>query len=554
MKKKEIIIGIIALIIISVSLCIFVLSPESNDHTHTTADGQLYTCGMHPEIILEEPGLCPICEMNLILIKTDEQSVSGERKILYWRAPMDPNEIYDQQGKSKMGMDLVPVYEDGVSSAGIVKIDPEVQQNMNVKTEVVRKKNLSAKIVTNGILTTDERKEFIVTTRVNGWVEKLYINFTGQKVNEGDKMMEIYSPQLVAAQQELLSALSYRNSVAKTKFTEISEGGDELVRNSVRKLQLYNVSDAAIDELIKSREVKTNLTLYARQSGTVISKDVVEGQKVTAGAQLSKISDLSVLWLLADIYEYELAKVQLGSKAKIQFNFMPGKVYDGTVSFIYPTLDPISRTAKIRIVLNNQAGIFKPSMYASITIIGEDQGEYPVVPENAVLRSGSRDIVILALGDGKFKPVEVELGAYADGYYHILKGIYEGNTIVTSAQFLIDSESNLRAAISQFQTGMSEMENVKGETKDVKREIGDEKQELEDDKHEHSSSLVREGIIDVEGIDNNGDGKLFECPMDWNVLSDEAGRCPVCNMYLTEFTIDEVKTNLDKYGYEYEKK
>ena len=317
MNKKKIITVTVLIVIIAIPLYIFVLN-KSNSGIEHIAGKQLYTCGMHPEIILDEPGLCPICEMNLTPIVNDKQSVSGERKIIYWQAPMDPNEIYDQPGKSKMGMDLVPVYEEEVSSAGVVTIDPEIQQNMNVKTEVVQKKILSTKIVTNGILTTDERKEFIVTTRVNGWVEKLYINFTGQNVKEGDRLMEIYSPQLVAAQQELLSALSYQTSVEQTDFTEISEGGDELVRNSVRKLQLYSVSDDAIDELIKSRDVKTNLTLFAKKSGTVISKDVVEGQKVTAGEQLSKISDLSELWLLADIYEYELAKVQVGSKAKFR--------------------------------------------------------------------------------------------------------------------------------------------------------------------------------------------------------------------------------------------
>jgi hypothetical protein len=185
-------------------------------------------------------------------------------------------------------------------------------------------------------------------------------------------------------------------------------------------------------------------------------------------------------------------------------------------------------------VFNNDAGLFKPSMYANLTLFGEEQGESPVVPENAVLRSGATDIVILSLGNGKFTPVQVELGSYADGYYQILSGLNEGNTIVTSAQFLIDSESNLRAAISQFQSG-------------------EKKQTVNEKEHDHSHSLVREGIINVESIDINKDGKLFECPMDWNVLSDEDGRCPLCNMYLKEYTIKQIKANLDKYGYEYKK-
>ncbi len=512
MKKKEIIIGIIALIIIAVPLYIFVLSLGSDDHTHIIADGQLYTCGMHPEIILDEPGNCPICEMKLTLIKSSGSTKSsGERIILYWRAPMDPNEIYDEPGKSKMGMDLVPVYEDEADGSGIVTIDPQVQQNMNVKTEVVVSKSLSTEVITNGVLETDETSEYIATTRVNGWIEKLYINFTGQKVRKGDKLMDIYSPELVAAQQELITALSYNESVKKTNFQEISESGEELIRNAVKKLQLFNISDSEIERIKSTGKVRTYLTLYAKKSGTVLSKNVREG-----------------------------------AKAEIRFNYLPGKIYNGTVSFIYPTLDPISRTAKIRIVIDNSSGKLKPAMFANIKIKGEDLGNRPTIPENAVLRSGSRDIVILALGDGKFKPVDVELGTYADGYYQVLKGLNEGNKIVTSAQFLIDSESNLRAAISQFQSGESETEKVKNETQDKKPETKDEK-------HEHSSSLVREGIIDVESIDVNKDEKLFECPMDWNVLTDEEGRCPVCNMYLKEFTIDEVKANLDKHGYEYKK-
>jgi Cu(I)/Ag(I) efflux system membrane fusion protein len=539
-KKNKIIIGIIALIIIAVPLYIFVLSPTSDDHTHITADGQLYTCGMHPEIILDEPGNCPICEMELTPIKGNGNlKSSGERNIVYWRAPMDPNEIYDAPGKSKMGMDLVPVYEDDANGSGIVTIDPQVQQNMNVKTEVVESKSLSSEIITNGVLETDETKEYIATTRVNGWIEKLYINYTGQKVRKGDKLMDIYSPELVAAQQELLTALSYNQAVKQTNFKEISESGEELVRNAVRKLQLFNISDSEIEGIIATGKVKTYLTLYAKNSGTVLNKNVREGAKIAPGTELVRIADLSKLWLLADVYEYELSKVQMGSKAEIRFNYLPGKIYNGSVSFIYPTLDPVSRTAKIRIVIDNSSGKLKPAMFANVVIEGIDLGEYPVVPENAVIRSGTKDIVIISIGDGKFKPTQIKLGSYADGLYQVLEGLAEGNQIVTSAQFLIDSESNLRAAVNQFQSS----------TGDVKEEIFETKEE----QHVHFSSIVHEGIIDVESIDKNKDGKLFECPMDWNVITDDDGRCPLCNMYLKEYSIEEVKTNLEKHGFEYKK-
>lgn len=323
-----------------------------------------------------------------------------------------------------------------------------------------------------------------------------------------------------------------------------------MLKNAIRKLELIEVPDAEIKRLIDTKEVKTYITLYAQKSGTVLEKNIVEGQKVSAGMPLLKISDLTTLWLIADIYEYELAKVKIGSKAEISFNFLPGKVYEGKVSFIYPTLDPKTRTVKIRIELFI-GGELKPSMFANILIKGVDVGKKPVIPENAIIRSGLKNIVILSLGNGKFKPQEVKLGGYSDGYYQVLNRLNEGNTIVTSAQFLIDSESNLRAAISQFQTSTG---NEISKKKDKKQETTNKKSEMKMENHDHSSSIVHEGMIDVEAIDKNKDNKLWECPMDWNVISDESGRCPLCNMKLKEFTIDEVKANLKKYGYEYKKK
>jgi Cu(I)/Ag(I) efflux system membrane fusion protein/cobalt-zinc-cadmium efflux system membrane fusion protein len=462
---------------------------------------------------------------------------------------MNPDVISDHPQKDEMGMDYVPVYEDEASAEGVVTIDPEVQQNMNIKTTRVEAKKLSTKIVTNGVLQTDETSEYIVTTRINGWVEKLYVNYTGQQVSKGAKLMDIYSPELVSAQQELLTALSYQNNVNSSSLVSIKESGNELVKNAIKKLELLDVPNEEIKRLIDTKEVKTYITLYAKKSGTVLEKNIVEGQKVMGGMPLLKISNLSTLWLLADIYEYELAKIKVGSKASITFNFLPGKIYNGKVSFIYPTLDPKSRTVKIRIELSNQ-GELKPSMFANVVIEGIDLGSKPVVPENSVIRSGLKDYVILALGNGKYKPQEVKLGGYSDGYYQVLDGLTEGNTVVTSAQFLIDSESNLKAAISKFQTSTG---NQKEEIKNEKPETKNEKSGMNMNEHKHSSSIVHEGVIDVEAIDKNRDGKLWECPMDWNVISDESGRCPVCNMNLKEYSVEEVKANLDKYGFKYKK-
>ena len=555
MKKKIIIIVIAAVVIVIPVYFLFIAGGATSNVSEQ--EKQLYTCGMHPEIISDEPGLCPICEMNLTPIKNNNKNSSGERKILFWRAPMDPNEIYDAPGKSKMGMDLVPVYEEDASGAGIVTIDPEVQQNMNIKTAKVEVKQLSSKVTTNGVLTTNETSEYIVTTRMNGWVEKLFVNYTGQQISKGSKLMNIYSPELVSAQQELLTAFSYKNTVGESPLQSIKESGNELVKSSIRKLELLEVPEAEIKRLIDTKEVKTYITLFAQKSGTVLEKNIVEGQKVMGGMPLLKIANLSSLWLMADIYEYELSKVNVGSKALFTFNFLPGKIYEGKVSFIYPTLDPKSRTVKIRIELNNR-GELKPSMFANITIEGKDLGKMPVIPENAIIRSGMKNVVIISLGDGKFKPQQVQLGGYADGYYQVLSGLSEGNTIVTSAQFLIDSESNLKAAINQFQSSTNdEKQEMKNEQPNVETKtpkIENDKTEMKMEEHDHSASIVHEGEIDVVSIDKNKDGNLWECPMDWNVISDDAGRCPVCNMKLKEYTIENVKANLDKNSFKFKKK
>ncbi len=561
MKKKILIITLLAIVILVPVYFLFIAG--SSTPNIASGEKQLYTCGMHPQIISDEPGNCPICGMKLVPIKNTGQSVSPqkkEKKILYWRAPMDPNEIYDKPGKSKMGMELVPVYEDESGGSGIVTIDPEVQQNMNIKTAKVEVKELSSSVTTNGVLTTDETSEYIVTTRMNGWIQKLYVNYTGQQVSKGSKLMDIYSPELVSAQQELLTALSYQNSVNESSLGSIRESGNELVKNSMRKLELLEVPESEVKRLIDTKEVKTYITLYAQKSGTVLEKNIVDGQKIMNGMQLLKIANLSELWLMADIYEYELSKISLGSKANINYNYLPGKSFTGTVSFIYPTIDPKSRTVKIRINVNNHSGELKPEMFANVEIAGKTLGMYPVISENAIIRSGMKNIVIIALGNGKFKPQEVKLGSYANGYYQVLKGLSEGNTIVTSAQFLIDSESNLRAAIGQLQTSGNQDSTSKNDMQkmdDGIRKMEDGNQETKDkiknEGNDNITSIIRKGVIDVESIDKNKDGKLYQDMMDWNVISDEPGNCPICGMELKELTIKEVKVNLEKHGFEYKK-
>ncbi|NOX17773.1 MAG: efflux RND transporter periplasmic adaptor subunit [Chlorobi bacterium] len=553
MKNKIIIYAVILIVGIAAGAGGYALI-FSNDSTsvlaHEDEDGTLYTCGMHPNIVETEPGNCPICGMKLNPIRNSNKSAAknnGEKKIIYWRAPMNPNEIYDEPGKSRMGMDLVPVYENEGGASGVVTVDGSVLQSMNVKMEFIKARRLSNKIYTNGVLATDERKEYAVTTKINGWIDKLYINYVGQKVKKGSKLVDIYSPELVAAQQEVLTALDYDG------------GGGSMLKNAIRKLELFDVTKKEIDNLIKTKKVKKYVTLYAPFDGTVLTKNALEGEMIKAGKEIVKIADLSNLWFYADVYESELKKIYVGSKADIAFTYNPDKIYKGVVSFIYPTVDPVTRTIKVRINLSNAANDLKPSMFGNVEIVGKKGGVLPVVPETAVIRSGKENIVILSLGEGRFKPVDVKLGLYDDGYYQVLSGLRKGDAIVTSGQFMIDSESSLRSAVKLFSSkdagklkeepmSDEEMKNMnKEETKDDATNM--EKKDESDSAGEED--IVRKGIIDVESIDANGDGKVFQDVMDWNVISDKEGRCPICGMYLKEVTIEQAKKNLKENGFEY---
>ncbi|GBD90310.1 cation efflux system protein CusB precursor [bacterium BMS3Abin04] len=462
----------------------------------------------------------------------------SKKKVLYWRAPMNPKEIYNHPGKSNMGMDLVPVYADDSGESGVISINPVMQQDMNVKIIAIKEGRLNPEIFTNGILQPDEQKEYVATTKAAGWIDKLYINYTGQKVRKGEKLVKIYSPELVAAQEEYLTALAYDKAV------NISENSSTLVKNAIRKLELLDVTKDEIQRLHDTKEVTKYITLFSPITGTVIFKGVKEGAKINRGTPLLKISDLSNLWILADIYEYEASKVKLGLPAKVTFDYLPGKTYNGKISFIYPTLDTKTRTLKVRLNLPNKNGELKPGMFANVDITTKSDGVFPLVPEQAVLRSGKRNTVIISLGKGKFKPMQIELGEYANGYFQVLKGLSANTNIVTSAQFLIDSESNLRASVEMF-NGSSDSSKTKMDMNKKEKESG------KNEEAKVKSDLIRKGVIDVEAIDVNKDGKLFQDVMDWNVISDKPAVCPICGMHLQEMSIDQVKKNLKENGFEY---
>lgn len=548
MMNKMLIYAIILVVGVVLGAGIFYVYTDSENQMHESEE-QLYTCGMHPEIIEKGPGTCPICGMNLTPIKSNNsisKNDSDKGKIIYWRAPMNPNEIYDSPGKSQMGMDLVPVYENEGSDEGVVTVDGSILQSMNVKMEFVKNRSLNSFIYTNGVVTTDERKEFVISSKFSGWIEKLYIDFVGQKVTKGEKLMEIYSPELVTSQQELITALKFQESSS-------TKAANDLVQNAIKKLELLDIEKSEINAIINSKQTKKYIPIYAPSSGTVLAKEVVEGQKITPNKQLMSITDLSNLWIKADIYESELKGITVGTDVEITFNYSPGKIYKGKITFIYPTVDPVTRTVSVRIDIQNKDAELKPAMFGNVKINNKRNGEMLSVPESAVIRSGKRNIVVLGLGEGKFKPVEVILGNYSEGYFQVIKGLKLNDKIVTSGQFMLDSESSLRSAVKLFSSSNAKEIEDHNMTDEEMKNMDSEKQ-VEQPSKNHSDkevSIVREGIINVEAIDVNGDGKVFQDPMDWNVISDKDGRCPVCGMFLKEVTIEEAKKNLTDNGFEY---
>ena len=416
-----------------------------------TVQKRLWTCGMHPWIVTEEPGRCPICGMDLVPKRDDGTDESGgpgqhdgERKVLYWRAPMNPSEIYDKPGKSAMGMDLVPVYEDEVQGGVAIKIDPVVEQNMGVRTAAARIEPLVDTIRTYGHIAYDETKTAQVSSKVNGWLEKLYVDFTGEHVNVGDPLFEIYSPELTAAQEEYLGAVRRGGRLG-------GAGENSMLESARRRLLYFDVAQSEIQEIEKEGEVRKTVLIRSPFTGIVTMKNATEGAFVKAGQTVYEIADLSTVWLEAHIYEYELGWIRNGLSAEMTLPYRPGRTYEGEVSFIYPYLQRQTRDVRVRLVFENPGLELKPDMYADVRIRIQGDGEGIAIPSEAVVRSGERNIVFVAEGNGRFTPREVALGMHLDGdKVQVLSGIAPGERVVTSGQFLLDSESKLKEAVAKM--------------------------------------------------------------------------------------------------------
>ncbi len=432
----------------------------------STQEKTMYHCPMHPTIISDKESNCPLCGMNLVPF-TNTSPESGSQQ----------------------------------SSQGAVHIDPVTVQNMGVTTELLEHRTLVKNIRAGATVNLDETRQAVVTTKTMGWIESLHANFTGEHVAHGDVLFEFFSPDIISAQEEYLSALKS----AEKQDSMHADETDPLVQSTLRRLSYLDISDDQIALIAKKRSVGRTIPVYAPMSGIIIEKNIVVGQNVMSGTSLYKIADVSTVWVVANVYQNDIAFVSVHMLAAVEVQSAPGVSYQGIVSYISPILDAAAKTAQVRIEVKNTSDYaLKPGMFATVTLQSKQPQPVLAVPEQAVIRTGLRSVVILDIGNGYYRPQEVTLGLSADGYVQILKGVTQGQKIVTSSQFLIDSESNLRAAVNAMSPSS-----------------------LSDSAHT-VDTVQKIPAVSLKTSKKSKD--VWICTMDPQVKSDKPGDCPICGM------------------------
>ena len=412
------------------------------DHAGKHMDAN-YVCPMHPQIIRDKPGNCPLCGMDLVKVEQEEESSSKEKKILFWVAPMDPNYRRDEAGKSPMGMDLVPVYDEGGGSD--VKISPAVENNLGVRTAKVVRDKLWRKINTVGYIDFDENKITHIHLRTKGWIDKLYVKSEGERVKKGQLLFEVYSPELVNAQEEYTQALRSANK--------------RLINASKERLISLGISQKQISQLQKTRKVSRYVQVYATQNGIVSELKVRQGMFVMPNKKVMSLADLSSIWVLAEVFESQADWVKVGQSADVTLPYKPGTAWGGTVEYIYPSLNPKTRTLRVRLRFDNPNEDLKPNMFSNISIYGGAKKNILIVPREAVIRTGNDARVILSMGEGRYRARNIVMGIESGDWIAIKSGVLEGDRVVTSGQFLIDSEASLKASIQRMRTGKKKSSN-----------------------------------------------------------------------------------------------
>ena len=369
---------------------------------------------------------------------------SGERKPLYWVAPMDANYRRDEPGLSPMGMELVPVYEEGVSGGpdagpGTIRISPDVVNNLGVRTATAQRMVMSSTINTVGYVGYDEDELIHIHPRIEGWIEQLYVKATGDPVEVGQPLYEIYSPTLVNAQEEMVVALS--------------RGNNQLIQASEARLEALQLPSDAIAVLKETKQIQQTVTFYAPKSGVVDNLNIRQGFFVSPGTTMMSIGNLDQVWVEAEVFERQAAFVEEGVPASMTVDYLPGESWQGQVDYVQPSLDAMTRTMKVRLRFDNENGALKPNMFTQVELNPENTKESLIVPKDAVIRTGDNDRVVLALDEGSFKSIAVDIGRVDDQYVEILSGIDAGERVVVSAQFLLDSESSKASDFKRMDHG-----------------------------------------------------------------------------------------------------
>lgn len=455
---KNFILGFLVAAILAAGGAWLLLRKPSQPEPAQVVQAQKYYCPMHPSYVSDRPGDCPICSMRLVLMPVEKAEIKDphakhepeQRRVLYYVDPMNPNNRSDKPGKAPDGMDLVPVYSDeaatGVPGYASVKISRDRQQMMGVTVEEARILDLEDSIRTVGRVVPDETRSHQVHTKFEGFIEELFVDYVGKFVRRGQPLFSIYSPELVATQKEYLLALRAQDQFGPLDSNPALAGID-LLGSARQRLSLWDISADQVARLEKSGQPSKALTIYSPVTGFVTAKTAVQGMRVMPADSLYDIIDLSTVWVLADVYEVNLPFVRMGQTAEVRLSYQPGKVWKGRVTYIPPTVEEKTRTVKVRLEFSNPGGTLKPEMYADVEFKGS-LGKTLAVPESAVLSTGERTLIFVTNGKGSFEPREVTTGMKVRNYYEIKSGLSAGEKVATGANFLIDSESKLKAAIS----------------------------------------------------------------------------------------------------------
>ena len=375
-----------------------------------------------------------------------DQAASSEPELLYWVAPMDANYRRDKPGKSPMGMDLVPVYASSAEAgqAGLVKISASVENNLGVRTAMVTKEAFNVSIKSLGSVQANADALWQINSRVSGWIEKLYVKSVGTEVEKGQKLYALYSPELVKAQESLFNAIKLNRAA--------------LVQSSKARLKALGVNEGQIKQIIKNKQVLQRITVYAPQKGTISELKVNEGAFISPSTTVVKAVNLDTVWVDVEVFAAQVSLVKLEDIATMTLDYFPGKEWQGKVDFIYPEMSENNRTLRVRLQFDNPNALLKPNMFASVMLTPSMNDDRLQIPREAVIYAGKMNRAVLALGDGKFKSVLINVGLENQGFVEVLSGLTEGQQVVTSAQFLLDSESSISADFERM------LEQQKGES------------------------------------------------------------------------------------------